>query len=504
MDSRPDKEQGRKVPPEHPAVENRGPATGLRLPEGRVFMPQRFKQLCDIAQAMRLYLQHRRLEHGGAEKLAAYQDRQLKRLVRHAASRSKFYGELYRDIDVDGDVRLQDLPVVDKRLLMDRFDDWVTDPRLKRADIERQIARAPQEQYYLGQYRIIASSGSSGLRGIFVCDRKEWSVVIAAALRWATMFGISPLALSYKKLASVGAGKPMHATTRLGQSMNLGIRNLMMLDATEPLEHIVAQLNDFRPDLLMGYASLIALLAEEQIAGRLRIAPQVVATFSEMLGPDRIRRARDAWGLTPFNHYGAAEEVMIAADCEAHLGLHHFADLSIVEIVDKDRKPVPDGTPGQAILLTNLHRFVQPIIRYEITDLVTRAPDACSCKRSFPLFSQVGGRTEDILVLPGQDGKELAIAPIVIVDRIIEHADVVEYQYLFDGTALRFSVVAREGCDRDRLDAALRQTLRAMLADRGAIGVRVDVAFVDHMLRSGETMGKLKLTGAAEAADAGR
>lgn len=465
-------------------------------------MQHRFKQLRDIARAMRIQLHNRRLEYGGVEELETYQNEQLKRIIQHAKTHSDFLGDLYRDIDVDGDFRLQDLPIVDKRMMMEHFDEWVTDPRLKLAEVEHQIAADPNDQYYFGEYRIVATSGSSGLRGIFVYDRKEWSVVIAAALRWAEMFGTSPLELGYKKLASVKADKPVHATSRLGQSMDLGIRNLLMLDATDPLERLVHQLNDFQPQLLMGYASLIALLAEEQIAGRLNISPEMVATFSEMLGADRIKRAREAWGLTPFNHYGAAEQVMIAADCDAHLGLHHFADMSIVEIVDRDNRPVPAGTPGHKILLTNLHKFVQPVIRYEITDLVTRAPHACSCKRSFPLFSQVSGRTEDILILPGKGGKKAHIPPVLIVNCMIEHADVIEFQYSLDGNTVHLRVVPREGSNRDRLGRELRNSVASALSGQGAIDFAIEIQFVDRIVRTGKTMGKLKLMTAGSAADA--
>jgi phenylacetate-CoA ligase len=308
------------------------------------------------------------------------------------------------------------------------------------------------------------------------------------------MFGTSPLELSYKKLASVKADKPTHATSRLGQSMDLGIRNLLMMDATEPLEKLVADLNEFQPDLLMGYASLIGLLAVEQIEGRLHIAPEMIASFSEMLGEDRVARVREAWGITPFNHYGAAEQVMIAADCDAHMGLHQFADMSIVEIVDENNEAVPAGTPGHKILLTNLHKFVQPVIRYEITDLVTEAPNACTCGRPFPLFSRIGGRTEDIFTLPGKAGGTVSISPILVFDCMIEHADVVEHQYGVAANVLTIRVVSRRDCDQARLGQALEESVSSALDTLGACDFKVQIIFVDRFERTSATMGKLKQT----------
>lgn len=447
---------------------------------------------------MRLHLHFRKIEHGTREMLASYQEMQLKKVVRHALENSKAYARLCGGIDPGSNFSLQDLPVTDKRMMMDSFDDWVTDPRLKLADIERQIISDPEDQYYLGEYRIVATSGSSGLRGIFVYDRAEWQVVIAGALRWAEMFGVSPIGLGTKKLASVKADKATHATSRLGQSMELGMPNLLMLDATKPLEELVDELNAFQPKLFMGYASLIGLLAIEQLEGRLNIKPDMVASFSEMLGPDRVARAREAWGITPFNHYGAAEQVMIAADCNAHMGLHHFADMSLVEIIDEDGRPVPPGVPGHKILLTNLHRFVQPVIRYEITDLVTEKPGACDCGRPFPLFSEIGGRTEDIISLPAARGGRVSISPMLIFDCMIGDADVAEYQYHVEGNCLTMKIVARGGADRKQIEDALRRSLDNALRVQGAHDFTIRILFQDRFIRTGATMGKLKLTGRSD------
>ncbi len=456
-------------------------------------MSHRFRQLRDLARGLGIYAQLHHHEHGSREELAAYQDRQLKKVVRHAAAHSPLYGRLLKDIDVSGDFALTDLPIVDKRLMMEHFDEWVTDPRLKLANIERQIETDPLNQYYLGEYRIVATAGSSGLRGIFVYDRAEWSVVIAAAFRWAQMFGTSPVELSYAKLASIIADKPTHATSRLGQSMDIGIRNLLTLDATLPLEKLVAALNIYQPKLLMGYASLISLLAVEQIEGRLSIAPDMVATFSETQGESHVVRSREAWGLKLFNHYGAAEAVMIAAECDAHKGLHQFADMSIVEIVDADNRPVPPGTPGHKILLTNLHKFVQPVIRYEITDLVTEAVTPCDCDRPFPLFERISGRSEEIIHVPDRSGRTIAISPILVANCMISIAEVTEYQYAFSGDTISLKIVPRAGADSDAVADSIRTALQGEFAKQGAAEVPIDITFTDRLVRTGKTMGKLKV-----------
>ncbi|CTQ55591.1 Phenylacetate-coenzyme A ligase [Roseibium album] len=453
-----------------------------------------FGQLRDIARALKYHLHFRGIERGTPEALKTYQQIQLNKIVRHAVQNSPYYGRLCKGLDLGADISLLDLPVIDKRLMMDNFDEWVTDPRLQIGKIEHQLEADPDEQYYLGEYRLVVTSGSSGFRGIFVYDRNEWSIVIAAAFRWAEMFGISPVELGYKKLASIKADSSGHATSRLGQSMNLGIRNLLMLDATQSLADLTKQLNDYQPQLLMGYASMISLLANEQIEGRLKIEPEVIATFSEIMSDDRLRRVLQAWNITPFNHYGAAEQVMIAADCEAHMGLHHFSDMSIVEIVDEHNNPVPPGTPGHKVLLTNLHKFVQPIIRYEITDIVTAADRNCSCTRPFPLFSNIGGRTEDVIHMTGAHGERVSISPMVVSYCLSECPEVIEFQYMYETGSLKVIIVPKTDSERSEVEKAVRNCLESSLTRQGAANFSVTISFVESFPRSSKTMGKLKLS----------
>lgn len=452
----------------------------------------RFLLLRDLANALRLEVMHRKFEFGGAEGLKAYQEQQLRKVVRHAASHSPYYRQLCRGVDIAGNFQLRELPIVDKRLMMENFDAWVTDSSLRRADIERQIEVHPDEQFYLGKYCIVATSGSSGLRGLFVYDRPEWQMVMAASLRWASMYGTSRLELGYKKIASIKGSGPFHATSRLGQSLEMMMHRLLSLDATMPVSTLVAELNRFQPDLLMGYASLITLLAVEQTEGRLSISPSMVATFSEMLSADRFNRVQAAWNVAPFNHYGSAEQVMIAADCSAHMGLHHFADMSIVEIVDSENQPVPPGTPGQKVLLTNLHKFVQPIIRYEMSDILTQSPIPCVCGRSFPLFSSIGGRSEDTLHLPGRDGRIVEVSPMVITTSLVEMAEVVEYQYGIENGALKLRVVPMQGVDTEYLRGSIVAVLSSALSGAGGAPVQIEVEFVESIKRSSEFLGKLR------------
>jgi hypothetical protein len=131
------------------------------------------------------------------------------------------------------------------------------------------------------------------------------------------------------------------------------VSSLRHIEATAPISQQVAVLNRFQPHALLPYPSIAALLAREQMAGRLAIRPEMVATHSELLTPEMARLIEQAWGRKPFNHYGLTEEPHIGTDCALHTGIHLFEDTSMIEVVNDDYQPVPDGTTGTRYLLTN-------------------------------------------------------------------------------------------------------------------------------------------------------
>ena len=103
----------------------------------------------------------------------------------------------------------------------------------------------------------------------------------------------------------------------------------------------------------------------------------------------------------PFNIYGTTEGLW-GVDCEHHEGIHFFEDMTLLENVDADNRSVPPGEPGARLLLTGLHNLVQPIIRLEVSDVVTLDPDPCPCGRTLVRTRAIEGRGDDVLRLPAR------------------------------------------------------------------------------------------------------
>src|SRR6266704_3613767 len=103
----------------------------------------------------------------------------------------------------------------------------------------------------------------------------------------------------------------------------------LRMAASEPKDSIVERLNAWQPEVLIAYASMMRILADEQLAGRLQIVPRAVFTSSEVLTKQTRRRIVQAWGERLFNQYAATESGSLAAECNRHRGMHLMARTSV-------------------------------------------------------------------------------------------------------------------------------------------------------------------------------
>ena len=386
----------------------------------------------------------------------------LVELRRFAYGRSPFYQRFHSGLFARP---LEELPILTKAQLMESFDEVVTDRRVALADVEAHLATVAGDAPFLDRYRVVATSGSTGLRGIFLSDPGEWATVIASYNRAQEWAGVAISPTRRMRLAVVSTTTAWHQSARVGASVRNPLVATLRINATDRLSEVVERLNAFQPHSLVAYASMNRLLAEEQLGGRLRISPTAVMSASEVLTDDTRRLIDDAWGHQPFNVYAATEPAGIASECERHAGLHLYDDLVITEVVDESNRPVPPGEFGAKVLVTVLFSRTQPLIRYEMSDSVRLSSAVCPCGRSFPLLDAIQGRREDVLTLPARDGGTVGIHPNVFHD-VLDRVPAGAWQVVQEGDRLRLLVAgpapAFDG-------AAVTRAIRAGVEAAGAV-----------------------------------
>jgi phenylacetate-CoA ligase len=415
----------------------------------------------------------------------------LGELRRWASDRSPFYGRFHAGL---GSRPLSELPVLTKGQLMESFDDLVTDRSVRLADVQEFLAALDGYRLFRDRYWAARTSGSTGRPGIFLWNRAEWTTVIASYARAQEWAGITADLVRRTRIGVVSSRTPWHQSALVGMSVDSPFVPVRRFDATSPLDEIVVGLNDWRPENLICYASMGRILAEEQIAGRLRISPRAVMCSSEVLTEEARRRIRLAFGVEPFNVYAATEPAGVAAECERHR-LHLFEDLVITEVVDDRNRLVPAGVVGAKVLVTVLFSRTQPLIRYEMSDTISLSSSRCDCGRELGLVASVEGRTEDVLTLPAAGGTTVSIHPNIF-HRVLEPLPVKQWQLEQTDRALVVRIVPGEApVVADRIISSLG----VALTEAGALSVPIDIQLVDAVVRT--PLGKAPLVKALRHTD---
>jgi phenylacetate-CoA ligase len=295
-----------------------------------------------------------------------------------------------------------------------------------------------------------------------------------------------------------GQVSPSHISRQGAATMAIGLHRVLSLPVTLPLAQLVQALNQFQPTYLNVYPSVAMWLAAEQQAGRLRLAPQMLVTIAELRTPEMTQRLTDAFGVRPFDAYGCTEGLW-GAECEHHQGIHLFEDTTLVENVDPDGRPVPAGQPGSRLLVTNLYNLVQPLLRLEVTDLVTLDPDPCPCGRTLVRAAAIHGRSDDVLSLPARGGGRVAVHPLHFA-LLTRDPQVREFQVLQAGPTLRIRIVPNQAATTgdSALETRLAQAVTRQLLWLGVHDPQVTVERRLELPRSAG--GKLKLVVADPAA----
>ena len=422
------------------------------------------------------------------EALLAYRARRLEALRRFALARSPFYRRLHRGLESKP---LSDLPVVGKDELMQSFDEVVTTPRIRLDRVRDFAAGMSVTDLFEGRYHVVATSGTTGSRGFFVFTKDEWRTLAMASVARGLGWSGSNLRASPRGVV-MASTVPWHMTARGSAELRrLGLdAGRMSLDAGDPVDVLVESLNRYQPTSMMVYPSVMQILAAQQLAGRLKIAPASIHCTSEVLTADARDAIEQAFGVVPGNLYAASECGCLAASCAENDGLHACEDLLIVESVDDRNRPLLAGEMGAKTLVTVLSNHTLPLIRYELSDRIALDPAPCPCGRPYARIRDVGGRQGDVLRLPGRDGAEIAIAPAQIT-HCLRGSPVKQWQLRVAPEGLSIACVCGAG-EFDESDVVRR--LAAFLAGGGAAPLPIQASRIDRLERGATGKAKLVTT----------
>ena len=413
--------------------------------------------------------QLRKHEHWTRPQLESFQVEALHRLRQYTYERSSFYQKFHKGLT---ERPLQELPVLTKALVMEHFDELVTDRSLHLEEIRAFATQREAGRRFRGRYYVTATSGSSGRPGFFLFDENEWATILASFARSQEWSGVPITFMGRQRMATVASVSPWHMSSQVSATAKSWWRPSLRIPASQALSKTVGELNAWQPEVLIAYASMAGALAEEQLAQRLQIHPNVVYVASEVLTSQTKQWIKEAWGNEPYNQYAATETAGIAAEHRSCRHMHFFEDLVITEVVDEQYNPVPPGEYGAKLLVTTLFGRTQPLIRYELNDSLRVSLEPHHCGLPFAVLESIQGRVEDSLILPGISGSSVLIRPLVI-NRIMDILPVSGWQVVQQ--ADQGLVILLTGVRNGLSDEQLVEQIHDSLSQAGArlLDVRV-------------------------------
>jgi len=368
------------------------------------------------ASVLALLFQLERSEWWPPEALRAAQGRQLARLLAHAVATVPFYRERLAGLRPAADGGLSEAA-------------WAEVPRLTRAEAQDAgaalLSTAVPRRH--GRTSSIFTSGSTG-RPLHA-RRTELSLAFweAFTLRDHAWHGRDLRA----KLAVIRHADPGRDFWPQGtRARNWGHDRravyatgpCAMLNANAAPEQQLEWLQREAPRYFLTFPTVAERLARHCLERGVALPGLAeVILIGEIVG-DRVRAAcRRAWGAAVTEIYSSREVGYIALQCPAAPGLHVQSEGVLVEVLDDAGRACAPGAIGR-VVLTPLHNFAMPLIRYEIGDYA-EVGLACACGRGLPVLRRVLGRAQNMVVLPsgerrwtllssGDIGELLALAPI--------------------------------------------------------------------------------------------
>lgn len=321
------------------------------------------------------------------EKLRQIQEEGLRWTFRHAWNspqyREKFSNAGFGEEDV---LRLEDLGNLP-----------FTDAEDLREGYPLPLLCVPEKEVV----RIHASSGTTGKRKILAYSAGDTATF---ALQMARCYELAGLNEADRMQIATGYGLWTAGTGFQSGSELLGMLTVPVGPGN--LEIHLRLLEDLAITCFGATASMALLLAEEvERAGlRNRLSLRKVICGAETRSEKMRLAIEEKLGLAGSYDIAGMTEMYgpgTAIDCDFHDGLHYWADLFIIEIIDPvTLKPVPAGEIGEMVV-TSLRKEASPVIRYRTHDLARLMPGECACGLQMPRHSSILGRSDDMIVFRG-------------------------------------------------------------------------------------------------------
>jgi phenylacetate-CoA ligase len=338
-------------------------------------------------KTLRYLAEYQRNEAASPEQNAQLQWTKLKTLLDHCWREVPYYRRVWSAAGAEpGDIRTPS--------------DFARLPLLTRRDV-RECFDELHAASWRGKLIYKSTGGSTGEPMRFGYTRESYERRVAAMWRG---YGWAGVRLGQRALylwgAAVAPADRAHAfKDRLYHAaFNRRFVNVFLM-TEDKLAGYADEIDRFKPGIIVAYVGPAMRLAEWLLAtGRTVHRPLALLGAAEALHESQRKTLQRAFGCPAYNTYGCREFMLIASECGSRNGLHLCADHLAIEV--HDPQPTPRGERIGDIVVTDLHNYGMPLVRYANGDMAQPSTRTCGCGRGLPLVEKVVGRKLDTIRSP--------------------------------------------------------------------------------------------------------
>lgn len=309
----------------------------------------------------------------------------LRTVLDYAATTIPYYRNL---VEAKGgaSLPLEEWPVLDKKAIRENFD------ALKAPDLSERT------------YWESASGGSTG-KPVHVIHDEEFAAKAAAIRTFAaeTFYGgpfTNQVVLwgAFQETGSESGQDSIKQKLKASALQAMGLRTTTFNTfymSNARLGECAAQINSQSPDFILGYAGSVYQLAKYFKDNGLRVnkPPKSILLTAQTLYPFMREVIEEVFQSRICNHYGSRE--VGPASWEGPDGKMYICDFfDVIEVVDDQNRPVAPGEEGR-VLVTTLHNFAMPLIRYDIGDRAVKGANQALAGYSFPTLESILGKNSE-------------------------------------------------------------------------------------------------------------
>jgi phenylacetate-CoA ligase len=346
------------------------------------------------------------IENGGRAARENWQKKQLTNLLRHAHAHSKFWRQRMPSRMISHGI-LPHLPIQTRQ-------DIATQTKLEGALVQTNTG-APVASY--------ASTGSTGTPvKVFCCPENGYYTGIRSlAQLFMDKLSIEENRVQIAPAVSFAKLDRRTSTERVSESWAGPLSKVFKSGTNRKMVHgygddaaLIDELSKHPVGYLVSPSRYVEILLDQGgVELFKRLGVKLWFHLSDYRNPDIVNALRDI-GIPSLSNYSAGETGPIAFECCKHQGYFHVAHTNAIVERDDTLTATFNGTSVGRLLVTHLHSYATPIIRYDIGDFAELAP-TCLCGHDGPTISNIYGRGKHFLRHP--DGRLL---PFYLSTRVLQ------------------------------------------------------------------------------------